>query len=221
PAAVAGGGGGVFGGGGAAAARTVSAPPHTPPGGGPRRRPPDADWLSTDLAPPVACLSAIVIALGFILPHAGQYLHERRLVRLAHRELRPLYQLLRSGESAGLPFVLRSTPELRLVRRETFIRDALLPLSRHIDEARRRRSYEAALALGFAPERAKALAAAVVVLDAVEHGRRAPEREDGTGEVDSTDLLRDIGAMSRALRRPDEIEAVRARAAAPTESTRT
>ncbi|MFC8866264.1 MAB_1171c family putative transporter [Streptomyces sp. NPDC057148] len=181
----------------------------------------DADWLSTDLAPPVACLSAIVIALGFILPHAGQYLHERRLLRAAHRELRPLYQLLRSGEGAGLPFVLRSTPELRLVRRETFIRDALLPLSRHIDEARRRRSYEAALALGFAPERAKALAAAVVVLDAVEHGRRAPERADGTGEVDSTDLLHDIGAMSRALRRPDEIEAVRARAAAPTESTRT
>ncbi|MFG2677611.1 MAB_1171c family putative transporter [Streptomyces sp. NPDC048392] len=181
----------------------------------------DADWLSTDLAPPVACLSAIVIALGFILPHAGQYLHERRLVRRAHRDLRPLYHLMRSVESAGMPFVVRSTPELRLIRRETFIRDALLPLSRQIDGALRRRSYEAALSLGFPPERAEALAAAVAILDAVENGRRPQEREDGTGEADSTDLLHEIGATSRALRRTDEIEAVRARATAPTESART
>ncbi|MER7051338.1 MULTISPECIES: MAB_1171c family putative transporter [unclassified Streptomyces] len=181
----------------------------------------DADWLSTDLAPPVACLSAIVIALGFILPHAGQYLRERRQVRLAHRELRPLYHLMRSVDSSGVPFVPRSTPELRLIRRETFIRDALLPLSRRIDEGRRRRSYEAALSLGFPPERAKALAAAVVIQDAVTDARRPPPREDGTGEVDSTHLLHEIGATSRALRRPDEIEAVRARASAPTESART
>ncbi|WP_432080758.1 MAB_1171c family putative transporter [Streptomyces sp. WAC 04229] len=190
----------------------------------------DADWLSTDLAPPVACLSAIVIALGFILPHAGQYLHERRLVRSAHRELRPLYQLMRAVESSRVPFVLRSTPELRLIRRETFIRDALLPLSRHMDETRRRQSYEAALSLGFPPERARALAAVVVIQDAVA-GTRRPERDTGigtgseagtdTGEVDSTELLHEIGATSRALRRPDEIEAVRARAAAPTESART
>ncbi|MEG3626539.1 MAB_1171c family putative transporter [Streptomyces sp. C6-003] len=178
----------------------------------------DLDWLSTDLAPPVACLSAIVIALGFILPHAGQYLHDRRLVRAAHRELRPLYQLMRSVSGSGVPFVLRSTPELRLIRRETFIRDVLLGLARHIDERRRHAAYGAALALGFPPDRAKALAAAVAIVDAVESGRRSPELP-GDDDVDTADLLREIGATSRALRRPHEIEAVRARAAtAPAES---
>jgi hypothetical protein len=179
----------------------------------------DLDWLSTDLAPPVACVSAIMIAVGFILPHAGQYLHDRWRVRLAHRELRPLYLLMRTVDGGGVPFVLRATPELRLIRRETFIRDVLLPLARHIDEERRQRSYDAALALGFGPDRAKALAAAVAVEDAVEARRLSPESE-GTGGPDTTDLLQEIAAVSRALRDPDDMAAVRARAAVPEESVK-
>ncbi|MEV6839878.1 MAB_1171c family putative transporter [Streptomyces sp. NPDC051133] len=178
----------------------------------------DLDSLSTDLAPPVAALSAILIAVGFILPHAGQYLHDRWRVRLAHRELRPLYHLMRTVSGEGVPFVLRATPELRLTRRETFIRDVLLPLARHIDLELSRRAHGAALALGHPPERARALAAAVAVLDAVEARARTPE-PPGTGEgPDTTRLLQEIGAVSRALRRPDDIEAVRACATAPAES---
>ncbi|MDC0766029.1 MAB_1171c family putative transporter [Streptomyces sp. HD] len=180
----------------------------------------DLDWLSTDLAPPVACLSAILIAVGFILPHAGQYLHDRWRVRLAHHELRPLYLLMKSVNGSGVPFVLRASPELRLIRRETFIRDVLLPLARHIDEELRRRSYDAALALGCPPARAKALAAAVTIQDAADRRSRAPDGSDGNGPEtpdipDTADLLREIGAVSRALRHPDEIEAVRAHKAAP------
>ncbi|MEV0633941.1 MAB_1171c family putative transporter [Streptomyces sp. NPDC050619] len=180
----------------------------------------DLDRLSTVLAPPVACLSAILIAVGFILPHAGQYLHERRRLRLAYRELRPLYVLTRTVNGHGVPFLLRATPELRLTRRETFIRDMLLPLARHLDEDLRARSYDAALGLGFAPDRAKALAAAVAILDAVDAESREGGREEGRGprreamgDPDTTDLLREIGAVSRALRRPAVIGAVRARAA--------
>lgn len=178
----------------------------------------DLDWLSTNFAPPVAALSAILIAAGFILPHAGQYLHDRWRVRLAHRELRPLYQLMRTVSGEGVPFVLRATPELRLTRRETFIRDALLPLARRVDADLGRRSYDAALGLGHPPDRARALAAAVVVLDAVEARARMPEPVDPTGSPDTTDLLQEIGAVSRALRLPDDVEAVRAHAAAPAES---
>ncbi|MDL2077864.1 hypothetical protein QNN03_15610 [Streptomyces sp. GXMU-J15] len=166
------------------------------------------DWLSTDLAPPVAAVSAILIAVGFILPHAGQFLHDRLRVRLAHRELRPLYLLMRTVSGNRLPFVLRATPELRLIRRETFIRDVLLPLARHIDENTRRGAYERAVSLGFNPDRARALAAAVAIQDAVEAKRRAPDSE-GTGEADTTELLREIGAVSRALRRPELLAAVR------------
>ncbi|MET8812953.1 MAB_1171c family putative transporter [Streptomyces sp. NPDC004549] len=179
----------------------------------------DLDWLSTDLAPPVAAMSAILIAVGFILPHAGQYARDRWRVRLAHRELRPLYLLLRSATGEGVPFVLRATPELRLTRRETFIRDVLLSLARHIDPALGARSYAAGLALGHPPERARALAAAVGILDAVETRNRTPEPAAASCGPDTTSLLQEIGAVSRALRSPDEIEAVRARAAAePAES---
>ncbi|GKQ40359.1 DUF6545 domain-containing protein [Streptomyces sp. A012304] len=174
----------------------------------------DLDWLSTAVAPPLACLSAVLIAVGFILPHAGQYLHDRWRIRLAHHELRPLYLLLRTGQGGGLSFVLRTTPELRLIRRETFIRDALLSLTRFLDQDLRERAHDAAVALGLPPERAKHLAAAVTVLDAVDARNLAQER-DGDGTCDTTDLLRDIVAVSRALRRGDEIRAVRARLLTP------
>ncbi|MFF9374755.1 MAB_1171c family putative transporter [Streptomyces griseoluteus] len=177
----------------------------------------DLDWLSTDLAPPIAALSAILIAVGFILPHAGQYASDRWRVRVAHRQLRPLYLLMRASAGEGVPFVLRATPELRLTRRETFIRDVLLPLARHLDTALGARAHEAALSLGHPPERARALASAVTILDAVEAKARRPEPP--ATAPDTTDLLQEIGPVSRALRRPDEIAAVRARAAAdPAES---
>ncbi|MFI9391840.1 MAB_1171c family putative transporter [Streptomyces bauhiniae] len=179
----------------------------------------DLDWLSTDLAPPIAALSAILIAVGFILPHAGQYASDRWRVRVAHRQLRPLYLLMRTSAGEGVPFVLRATPELRLTRRETFIRDVLLPLARHLDTALGARAYEAALSLGHPPERARALASAVTILDAVEAKARMPEPPATVAAPDTTDLLQEIGPVSRALRHSDEIAAVRARAAAdPAES---
>ncbi|GAB1335450.1 hypothetical protein ACE1SV_20400 [Streptomyces sp. E-15] len=168
----------------------------------------NADWLSTGLAPPVAALSAVLVAVGFILPHAGQYLRDRRRVRLAHRELRPLYRLLRGASGVGLPFVLRATPELRLTRRETFIRDVLLPLVRRLDTGLCGRAYDAALGLGHPPERARALAAAVCILDAVEAGARTAPAGPGCGP-DPAKLLREIGAVSRALRHSGDVEAIR------------
>ncbi|MFH8972497.1 MAB_1171c family putative transporter [Streptomyces sp. NPDC017890] len=179
----------------------------------------DLDWLSLDVAPALACLSAVSIAVGFILPHAGQYLHERWRIRLAHRQLRPLYRLMRSVHGSGVPFVLRASPELRLTRRETFIRDVLLPLARRTDERRRERSYAAALGLGFPPGRARALAAAAAILDAVDAGPRADDG-DGSHDPDTTDLLREIGAVSRALRHPDVVREIRVRAAAPKDTVR-
>ncbi|MFJ3333226.1 MAB_1171c family putative transporter [Streptomyces sp. NPDC086766] len=174
----------------------------------------DLDWLSTALAPPVACLSAILIAVGFILPHAGQFLQQRWRVRLAHHELRHLYALTRTVGGGGVPVGLWASPELRLTRRETFIRDVLLPLARRIDEDLRRRAYDAALALGYAPDAARAAAAAVAILDAADARARGPEG-DGAAGPDPTDLLREIGPVSRALGDPDRLARVRARAAAP------
>ncbi|GAP51524.1 MAB_1171c family putative transporter [Streptomyces azureus] len=177
----------------------------------------DLDWLSTYLAPSAACLSATMVAIGFIIPHGGQYLHERWRIRVAHWQLRPLYLLLRTVNGGGAPFTPRATGELRLIRRETYIRDVLLQLSRHLDEDLWERSYDAALGLGFEPGRAKALAAAVTILDAVAARERAPQTDSAAAPSgpDTAYLLQEIQAVSLALRHRDDIEAVRSRAAAP------
>ncbi|MFF7602800.1 MAB_1171c family putative transporter [Streptomyces mirabilis] len=181
----------------------------------------DLDWLSTGLAPPVACLAAILIAVGFILPHAGQYLHRRAHTRLGHWHLRPLYRLMGTVTGGGrVPFRLRATPELRLTRRETFIRDALLNLARFIDEDLRRKAYDAALGLGFEAGRAGALAHAVTIQDAIETRKRT-RQDDAAVPLNTPDtetLLAEIDAVSRALRHPADIRAVREAAAASVES---
>jgi len=172
----------------------------------------DLDVLSTTVAPLAACLSAVLVALGFILPHTGQYLHERWLLHRTRIELRPLYTLLRNVQGSGVPFTLRATAELRLIRRETFIRDVLLALNRLLDEEEAGRRYDAAVALGHPAARARALAAACAIQDAV--ARRAdPDHPEGIGQPDPTDLLQTILDVSRALRSPDELSAVRAAAA--------
>ncbi|GGN56446.1 hypothetical protein GCM10011579_017500 [Streptomyces albiflavescens] len=180
----------------------------------------DLDWLSTALSPPVACLAAILIAVGFVLPHAGQYLQRRARTRLGHWRLRSLYLLTRTVTGGRVPFKLRATPELRLTRRETFIRDALLHLARYIDEDLERRAYDAALSLGREPARARPLAHVVAIQDAIETKRRSRE-DDADAPLASTDiedLLEGIEAVSRALRHTDDIKAVRERAAAAAES---
>ncbi|MFD8420122.1 MAB_1171c family putative transporter [Streptomyces sp. NPDC059668] len=177
----------------------------------------DLDPLSTDLAPPVASLSAVLIAVGFILPHAGQFLQRRARTRLALWRLRPLYRLMRTAAGGRVPVRLRATPELRLMRRETFIRDALLHLARFLDEDLRHTAYDAAVGLGFEAGRARALAHAVTVQDAVETGRRT-RRDDVTAPLvdpDTENLLAEIEAVSRALRHPADLRAVRAVAAVP------
>jgi hypothetical protein len=181
----------------------------------------DLDWLSTEVAPPVASLSAILIAVGFILPHTGQYLHRRARTRLGYWHLRPLYRLMGTVTGGGrVPFRLRATPELRLTRRETFIRDALLHLSRFIDEDLRQKAYDAALGLGFEAGRAGALAHAVTVQDAIETRKRT-RQDDAAAPLntpDTLDLLAEIDAVSRALRHPADIRAVREAAAAAAQS---
>ncbi|MFI9149416.1 MAB_1171c family putative transporter [Streptomyces sp. NPDC053367] len=174
----------------------------------------DLDWLSTYLAPAAACASATLVAVGFIVPHAGQYLQEHWRLRRVRRQLRPLYLLMRRVTGGREPFAPHATGELRLIRRETFIRDALLQLSRHLDDGLRTRAYDAALALGHPPARAEALATAVMLLDAVQS-----RREPGT-PADPGYLMREIHSVARALGSPAELQTVRTRTTTPAESAR-
>ncbi|MGW0709900.1 MAB_1171c family putative transporter [Streptomyces sp. NPDC002643] len=170
----------------------------------------DLDWLSTHVTPPVSALSAIFIAVGFMLPHGGQYLHDGWRLRRSLWRLRPLYLLTRA-DGPGVPFALRAPVALRLTRRETFIRDALLRLGRHLDDGLRRRAYDAAIALGHTPADATALAAAITIQEAMaaRRGLREPGVPAHTPPSGPSALLRDIEGTSRMLRRPADLGRIR------------
>jgi hypothetical protein len=134
----------------------------------------DLDWLSTHVAPPVACLSALLIAIGFLVPHAGEHVRELLSHRAAHRRLAPLHHLLATVVPPTAEVRLRFTApiDLRLLQRSTFIGDALLHLGPYIDDRLRERSAAAARAAGHRDREAEHIGAAVAVLDAVDHRRR-------------------------------------------------
>jgi hypothetical protein len=74
--------------------------------------------------------------------------------------------------------------------------------------------------LGFERGRAQALAAAVTILHAMECAQDTPDA-DLANAPDTSSLLQEIQAVSQVLRSPEEIKAVRTRAAVPAESMST
>ncbi|MFG2632588.1 MAB_1171c family putative transporter [Streptomyces sp. NPDC048362] len=163
----------------------------------------DLDWMSTDLAPPIAALVGLLIALGFILPHAGERLSHWWAIRREYRALRPLARVLHSVPAASAPVALgRFAPiELRLTRRQTFIRDALRHVAPFMDAALRERTREHHLAVGGEPAAAEAAADAATITAAVLSLRaddpKAPERP----LQQPPESMQALVPVSRALRR--------------------
>lgn len=169
----------------------------------------DLDWLSTYVAPPIAAVCALFIAVGFILPHAGEalqriwtdYQHFRCLVPFV-RELAPL-------DTGSLRLPRRSPISRRLVQRRTQISDGLLRLQPYTDPGVRERALAEALARGEAPAQAAATADAVAVVAALRRLRSGaePEGEAAAGPARAPDLV----AVSKALRRSPAVISFRAR----------
>lgn len=169
----------------------------------------DLDWLSTYVAPPIAAVCALFIAVGFILPHAGEalqriwtdYQHFRCLVPFV-RELAPL-------DTGSLRLPRRSPISRRLVQRRTQISDGLLRLQPYTDPGVRERALAEALARGEAPAQAAATADAVAVVAALRRLRSGaePEGEAAAGPTRAPDLV----AVSKALRRSPAVISFRAR----------
>ncbi|MGW3627614.1 MAB_1171c family putative transporter [Streptomyces sp. NPDC000880] len=181
------------------------------------------DWLSTHVAPPVACVSALLIAVGFILPHAGPRLRERWATRTSYRRLAALNQTLRPviPPTAVVQLRMFSSKELHLMHRQTFIRDALLQLAPFVDEELRQRAETEALRTGASADDAQGLAAAVALLAAIDAKRSTPD-DDTTPRASTplNDTMRNIEAISCALSKPATVDVVRQRAAAMQESQR-
>jgi hypothetical protein len=160
------------------------------------------DWMNTRLAPLIAALVGVLIALGFILPHLGAHITHRLAVRRDHRALGPLAKALSPVPTASTPVTLgRFAPmDLRLTRRRTFIRDALRQLSPYLDNDLRERTRQAWLAAGGLPDEADARGDAVAIAAAVASMRDAALGQSRAGRQ-PYDGLHDLHAISKALRR--------------------
>lgn len=136
----------------------------------------DLDFLSTDLAPPMASLAALVCSAGFVLPRLvpSAVAHWRGLGD--YRRLGPLWSLTKSVSMAPKPPTSWwQSPQARLHWREVSIHDALLALAPYFDHRVRERVRDAALRTGRSPHEARLAAEAAMLADAA---RRAAAREE-------------------------------------------
>ncbi|GAA1426032.1 hypothetical protein GCM10009601_34050 [Streptomyces thermospinosisporus] len=136
----------------------------------------DLDFLSTDVAPPMASLGALVCSAGFVLPRLVPPVRAQWQARRDHRRLAPLWTLVRSASTAPRPPAARwQLPQARLQWREVSIHDALLSLAPYFDHGVRERVRDAALRMGRSPHEARLQAEAAMLADAA---RRAAAREE-------------------------------------------
>ncbi|MFD0314806.1 MAB_1171c family putative transporter [Streptomyces flavalbus] len=135
----------------------------------------DLDTLSTDLAPPMASLAALLCSAGFVLPRLLPSLTAHWQGLTAYRRLAPLWSLLHHvSTSPKPPTSWWDLPQTRLHWREVCIHDALLALAPHFDDRVRAHAHAAALRAGASPHRARIAAEAAMLTDAA---RRAAARE--------------------------------------------
>ncbi|MEU9039158.1 MAB_1171c family putative transporter [Streptomyces sp. NPDC048352] len=171
----------------------------------------DLDWLSTYVAPPIASVCALFIAVGFILPHAGQALQGLCTDYYHYRCLGPFVRELAGLDTGSVRLPRRSPISRRLVQRRTQISDGLLRLQPYTDPGVRERALAEALARGEAPERAAATAEAVAVVAAVAALRDGVEAGAGDGPVAGAAAAPDLVAVAKALRRSPAVLSLRAR----------
>lgn len=124
------------------------------------------DWvyLSTDVAPPLASASALLLGAGFVVPLIGG--SATWTASSQYRRLRPLWKALRgfaAAQGRTVPLAWWSPVRIRLVHRESVIDDGILALAGWFDPRVRATAYEAALGSGIGEARAATVADAAVL----------------------------------------------------------
>ncbi|MFE5488604.1 MAB_1171c family putative transporter [Streptomyces virginiae] len=141
------------------------------------------DWvvLSTDVAPPLASASALLLGAGFVVPLIGG--SATWTAYSDYRRLRPLWKALRgfaAAQGRTVPLAWWSPVRIRLVHRESVIDDGILALAGWFDPRVHACAYEAARSRGMDEARAAAVADAAVVAAAC-HVKGAAVRGSGPG----------------------------------------
>ncbi|MFD5528256.1 MAB_1171c family putative transporter [Streptomyces virginiae] len=141
------------------------------------------DWvvLSTDVAPPLASASALLLGAGFVVPLIGG--SATWTAYSEYRRLRPLWKALRgfaAAQGRTVPLAWWSPVGIRLIHRESVIDDGILALAGWFDPRVHACAYEAARGRGMDEARAATVADAAVVAAAC-HVKDAAARGSGPG----------------------------------------
>ncbi|AGS73362.1 DUF6545 domain-containing protein [Streptomyces collinus] len=149
----------------------------------------DLDWLSTSVAPPVVSLGALVCSLGFVLPRLLPAARGHWDSAKDCRELRPLWEEVKAVTTAPKPSpAWWQLPKSRLQMLELAIHDALLQLVPAFDLGLGRRVLACATSRGHAPDEARVISEAAMVVGAAEEARSpAPVPHDAGVERDGRD----------------------------------
>ncbi|MFE3410983.1 DUF6545 domain-containing protein [Streptomyces mirabilis] len=178
----------------------------------------DWDVLSTKIAPVFAQPSALLVAIGFILPLVGapaddlyRYFRLGRLAREMQRvEGAPAPTLATYTRSAW-----RVPLSMRLTQRQTFISDRLVACYSHLDPGIRDQVYQDARQRNVTDAQAAAVADAAMIVEAVESRRSSATKGTippaASHTSDDAPHTGDLAAISRAMRSP-VVKAIRRRA---------
>ncbi|MEW2586307.1 MAB_1171c family putative transporter [Streptomyces virginiae] len=180
------------------------------------------DWvvLSTDVAPPLASASALLLGAGFVVPLIGG--SATWTAYSDYRRLRPLWKALRgfaAAQGRTVPLAWWSPVGIRLIHRESVIDDGILALAGWFDPRVHACAYEAARSRGMDEARAAAVADAAVVAAAC-HVKGAAVRGSGPGPAPVPEPhrlgRRPLTALAHEFRTSAVVAAARDAAAAGT-----
>lgn len=167
----------------------------------------DWDFLSTDVARPLASTASPFIAIGFGLPLVVQRLKGPWKDWVRYRALGPLWRLVQNlaPEHTSPRISLLAPPGVRVLQRESDIHDGFLTLNPYFDRSLREASLADALAAGATVQEAEACADAVMLTAAKE----ALLADPGHQVIASSECLQagpggdslDLARISRALSR--------------------
>lgn len=160
----------------------------------------DLDFLSTEVAPPLAGLGAVLTTTGFLLPQGRRAAAAWDTWR-TYRWMGPLWRGLRT--LMGLPATTNWWDPLasRLFDRETEIHDDLLALAPYCDLGTMTACHDRALDDGVSPGEAWDLAAATMIARAIEAKRSAAETGGDLQETGTDALGAVLGTGTRGIAR--------------------
>ncbi|WP_406186984.1 MAB_1171c family putative transporter [Streptomyces sp. NBC_01006] len=177
----------------------------------------DWDVLSTEVAPALASVSALLIATGFVLPLVSQHVMSQWGMWRRYSQLRPLSRELQGATRhsitlAGGPW----TPiEIRLTQRESDIHDGILAVSPYLRAGVRERALREELEAGRPADEAAAVADAVALATAVVLWGRARSTPEDAGPEAASPVLTSPNSpsglvrMSRALAKSPAVRSFR------------